>query len=511
MDGGRRGWTRFGLASFVGALGIGMGSVVVVGACSSDPAGNTPADGGPNGEADVSAHTSDAPTGTPLDSYRSGHRLRAEVLRAGDAVRFEQFFDTKRNEPCSFWETIPGEYRCLPSWTIAKYADSTCGTPAVAHLSSCAPDLEYAAVTVAPTDCTVQHRVSAIHPVGDVAEGGTYEKLVDGQCTQVIPSEGMVRRILGPEIPLTEFVKATSAAANVTTDLAVERLLGEDGSELTRDRIIDRTRDAGCGTWVVGAPGATSIACIPGGPVHAFEESGPWANASCSTLAARAFAPTGCLPGTVVVRHTEIDGGACGPQLMRTIHERGAALPTLYEGAECTLASPPPGIDFFAVGPELPVSVFPAIDETLFGTGRLRVMAYAKAGVELGTSSFYDTSSRTDCVPAPFTDNKLRCVPHDARHYVLKDRFKDPSCLQPIHLESPCHPATLLVDGTSGCGGAGFDVNVFPLGAPFELASYYVKSATSCDPIANDGLVANDVLAPVPASQRLIEVARVRE
>lgn len=514
--GARRGWARLGLASFTGVLGVGIGFSVIVGACSSDTVsgavGDAAADGRPSGDTDVSAPPSDASTGAaPLVAYRSGGRLRAEVLRAGDAVRFEQFFDTKRNESCSFWETSPGEYRCLPLWTVAKYADGTCGTPAVAHLSSCTPDIGYAAVTVAPTGCTAQRRVAAIHPIGDVADGATYEKLADGQCTQVISSEEATRRVLGPEVPLTEFVKATSVPVNVTAELAVERLFGEDGSELTRDRIIDRSRDAGCGTWVVGAPGATSIACVPNPPFYAFEESGPWANASCSALAARTFAPAGCSPGAVVVRQSEIDGGACGPRRMSTLHERGAALTTHYEGAECSASSQPPDVDFFAVGPELPASMFPAIDETLFGAGRVRVMAYAKAGVELGTSSFYDTMTMRPCVPAPFADKKVRCVPHGARHNVFKDRFKDPSCLQRIYLDNPCDRVTMLIDGNPGCGGAGFDVNVLPLGAPFELATYYVKSATTCDPIANDGLVAYDVLPPVPASEHLVEVVRVRE
>lgn len=503
---------RFGLVA--GVFGFGLGSVVVVAACSSDDVERAPADGGPSGDPDASP-PSDAPTGTPLVSYRSGRRLRAEVMRAGDATRFEEFFDVERNETCSFWETTPSEYRCLPRWTVAKYADATCGTPAAAHLSSCIRDVAYAAVTVAPSDCTVQHHVVAIHPVGAAAEGDTYEKLIDGPCTPV-SAEGMERRALGPAIPLTAFVKATSAPVNVTADLAVERLFGEDGSELTRDRLVDRTRDAGCGTWVIGAPstpstpGTTSIACVPAPAVQAFAESGPWANATCDAPAGRAFAPAGCAAGPVVVRHFEIDGGACGPRRIRTLHERGAALTTIHSGTECLPASPRPGEDFFAVGPELPATTFPIIDETLFGTGRLQVKAYAKAGVELGTSSFYDASSKSTCVPVRFTDGKLRCV-GAARYNVLGDRFKDPSCLQRIYLESPCDTPTMLIDGDPGCDGAGLDVNVRPLGAPFELTTYYVKSETTCDPIPNDGLAAYDVLAPVPASEQLVEVTRVRE
>lgn len=511
----RRGKTRLGVASLAGGLGAGMGSLlVVVGACSSDAVrnGNAPAtDAAPDGDMDVTIPSSDAATGAPLAPYRSGSRLRAEVLRAGDVVRFEQFFDTERNELCSFWETIPGEYRCLPNWSVAKYADSTCGTPAVAHLSSCSSDLKYAVVTAPPTDCAVQNRVPAIYPVGDVAEGETYQKHVDGQCTQEPRPEGTVRRTLGPAIPLTAFVKATSAPTNVSADLAVERFIGEDGSELTRERLIDRTRDARCESWVVGAPNATITVCIPDPPIYAFEDTSRWANASCSEPAARAFAPAGCLSKSVVVRRTPIDAGACGPHVAVTLHERGDVLTTLYEGDGCSAAAPPLDALFFAVGQELPASAFPTIDETLFGTGRLRLMAYAKAGVALGTSSFYDMNTEGPCVPASFTDGKLRCLPRTARASAPKDRFKDPACLEPIYLEGPCHPATMILDGMPGCGNPGYDLNVRPLGAPFELATYYVKSETTCDPITNDGLVAYDVLAPVPASERLVEVTRVRE
>ena len=300
--GARRGWARLGLASFAGVLGVGLGFGVVVGACSSDAVpevvGDASVDGSPSGDTDVSAPPSDASTGAaPFGSYRSGGRLRAEVLRAGDAVRFEQFFDTKRNESCSFWETNPGEYRCLPLWTVAKYTDGTCGTPAVAHLSSCTPDIKYAVVTVAPTGCTAQRAVAAIHPVGDVADGATYERLVDGQCTQAIPSEGMTRRTLGPEIPLTEFVKATNAPANVTADLAASSVCSAK-TAASSPAIASSTAAATLGADMGGRrPGATSIACIPNPPFYAFEKSGPWANASCTALAARTFGLADCSPG----------------------------------------------------------------------------------------------------------------------------------------------------------------------------------------------------------------------
>ncbi len=503
MDSTRRGWTRFGLTSF------GAGAVVVVGACSSAPVEHPPGDGGPSSDTNVSTPERDATASAPFAPYRTGRRLRAEVLRSGDAARFEQFFDTERNELCSFWETSPGEYRCLPTWAVAKYAERECGTPAIAHIWSCSGHIKYAVVTEAPTGCGVQRRVTAIYPVGDVAPAGASYELNEGRCTEAAPPDGFARRTLGPAIPLTEFVKATSAPANVAEDLAVERLVGEDGSELSRDLLIDRIRGGRCEILRVGGLGASSIACIPAHPARMIAGEGPWADAECSAPAALGAAPEGCAPGQVVVRQEQTTG-ACGVESVSTLAERGEALSTIYSGPECSGGAPGPDAHIFAVGPELPASAFPAIDEMFFGTGPLRTKAFAKAGVAVGRSTFYDTSSESACMPAAFADGKLRCVPDGARRYTFRDHFKDPLCSQPIHVGGPCDTATMLLDGAYGCGEDAHDVNIFPLGAPFELTTYYVKGAT-CEPITSSGIVAYDVLPPVPASERLAEITRVRE
>lgn len=505
----RRSSKRLGFASLASALNVGF---VLLGACSSDAVEQATSDAGPSDDANVTTDggPSDASTHGSIATYRSGSRLLAEILRAGDAVRFERFFDTKRNETCTFMETADGEYRCLPTWTAAKYADSSCGKPTVAHLSTCGADTRYAVATVGSTGCARQFRPSAIYPIGDVSEGETYDKLVDGRCEPRPPAEE-TRRVLGPEIPFTEFVKATVVTANVTEDLAVERLVAEDGSELTLDRQIDRTRDAKCSIWRVGAPDAESIACLPK-VAYAFEKMAPWANASCTEPAAQSFTPEGCPAGEVIARESLIgEDDLCGPYRRLTVHERGAELATIYEGAECTSAKPWPDTRFFSVGPELPVASFPAIEETLFGEGRLRVVAFAKAGIPLGTSDFLDTGSKSRCAAASFTDGKLYCVPRETRPSSPTQFFKDPSCLQPVYVDGPCHPVTVLIDGDPTCDGAGHDTTVTPLGAPFELATYYMKSET-CEPIVNDaGLVAYDILAPVPVGELLVEITRVRE
>ena len=504
---------RYGLALLSVLLGV-----AVAAACSSeDPSQTSPADAGPSGEGSV---TTDGPVDTPssLTFWRSGSRLRAEVLRAGDATMFERFFDTHRNEACSFQATAPGEYHCLPSAMNVAYAEPTCETPAVAIVRSCTKTTKYATTAATITaECDSHYLVQKVFTVGpSIAEGDTWDTVVTGTCALVerSPEDGSVRHALGPEVPLTEFVKATISRVSLSSDISVRRLVGEDGSELTLGALFDHTRDAGCGVVFVGPPNASVGACIPERFAHADTESNRFANASCTEAAAYAVYPPGCTSTSdgVAVLHSRVDAGAgCRPSSMRTIHERGGPLTTWYEGPSCTPVATEPGAAMFALGPELAPSVFPAIDEQVFGTARVGLRAFAQAGVRLTNGSLYDVTAKRHCAPSMFSDGKLYCLAGDVVPYGFKDRYKDPACTQPIYLSERCSPARALVEVLEyGCTGNVYDAKLLPLSPPFELPTYYEKTAT-CDAKTNDIGLAHDVLAPVPAAGQLFELSRARE
>ncbi len=492
--------------------------VALAAACSSDdPARISLADAGPN-DAGI-ATTPDAPvdaaTRSPA-SWRSGSRLRAEVVRAGDAARFDRFFDTHRNEVCSFQATSPGEYHCLPSAMNVAYAEATCETPTMAIVRTCTKAIEYATTSATITaGCDSHHLVRKVFAVGPaIGEGDTYDTVVTGTCALVerSPEDGSVRHALGPEVPLTEFVKATSSRVSVSPDLSVERLVGEDGSELSREAFFDHTRDAGCTVAIVGPPNARSGACIPERAAHADTENDTFANASCTEAAARGVSQPGCAADGVALLHSRVDaGGGCRAAFVSAIHERGALLATLYEGPSCTPVAAEPGAAMFALGPELSPSVFPAIDEQVFGTARVGLRALANSGVRLTNGTLYDSTAKSYCVPSMFSDGKLYCLPSNVVTYGFKDRYKDPACTQPIYLSVRCSPATALVEVVDyGCTGNLYDANVLPLSPPFELPTYYEKTAT-CDAKTNDIGLAHDVLAPAPAATQLFELSRARE
>ena len=171
----------------------------------------------------------------------------------------------------------------------------------------------------------------------------------------------------------------------------------------------------------------------------------------------------------------------------------------------------PPGAAMFALGPELSPSVFPAIDEQVFGTAAVGLRAYAQTGVRLTNGALYDVTAKRYCAPAMFSDGKLYCLAGDVVRYGFKDRYKDADCTQPIYLSERCSPARALVEVVEyGCTGNLYDANVLPLSPPFELPTYYEKTAT-CDAKTNDIGLAYDVLAPVPAAGQLFELSRARE
>ena len=503
---------RYGLVLLGGLLGV-----AVAAACSSDdPVQSGPADAGPD---EASVTTPDGPVDAASGSltfWRSGSRLRAEVVRAGDAARFERFFDTERNEACSFAQTSPGEFRCLPSSMNVAYAEPTCESPSIAIVQSCTRTIKYATTaTTITAGCDSHYLVQKVFTVGPaIGEGDTYDT-ANGTCAivQRSPGGGSERHALGPEVPLTEFVKATIAQARVSSDLSVERLVGEDGSELTRESaLFDHTRDAGCGVMMVGPTNAKVGACIPERPAHADTENDRFANASCTEPAARGVSRPDCAAGGVAVLHSRFDaGGGCNPGFMSALHERGAPLATWYEGPSCTPATTEPGSAMFALGPELSPSLFPAVDEQLFGTARIGLRALAKNGVQLTNGALYDVTAKSHCAASTFSDGKLYCLAGDVVPYGFRDRFKDPACTQPVFLPDPCSPATALVEVIEyGCQGNLYDANLLALGPPFELPTYYEKSAT-CDAKTNETGLAQDVLAPVPAAERLFELSRVRE
>lgn len=190
--------------------------VILVTAC-----GPVRADDGQPGQPDgPTSPGSDAPGGgsgsgsDPLADYRSGTRIKMQVLTTPDgAKQFQGWFDTQRNEPCGFQLAYDGVTRCLPTFPFVafaaagangSYVDASCTQPAV-EAALCST-VTYILVLQSSTCPSVGPRVfPATQITARFVKNGA-------PCTATpIPTGSIVFGVSGPEIPPSSFQSATLA------------------------------------------------------------------------------------------------------------------------------------------------------------------------------------------------------------------------------------------------------------------------------------------------------------
>lgn len=458
------------------------------------------------------------PIGSGL--WKSGTRLRAELLQVGEARRFARFFDNTRNETCEIRRTTDG-HRCIPEATSVLFDDAACQVPAATSFDVCGEPPQYVARYAPSLDtcfrakvrvAQVWHRGAAI-PARDM-----FAWSPDGTCSPRSASQATYYA-LGAEVALTELVHAALEQEELTPTLGRGRFRGDDGSELVDGTFVDRSRDAGCVPTSIGPPSARMEVCAGDRPAHTDARSGPFADPACSTNAAESFLPPNCAPPTVVSRLEHLDAGPdasmCTDRSVTSLHAVGAPIATVYQsqaGACTPIASSTRR--YVALGPTIDPATLPAFEPALFGNGRGRVRALSSAGAQLDHGVFFDDAAKTACFPAKFADGKQYCVPDDTLHVgeTGLTRFKDPGCTQPIHVANVCAPVTFLVaGGLKECEP--YSATGYEVGAKLAITEYWTMNGTCDGPKtlnAHNELV-YDVLAPVPVSSHLLEIAQVRE
>ncbi|HWP07763.1 MAG TPA: hypothetical protein VNN72_18555 [Polyangiaceae bacterium] len=454
----------------------------------------------------VSGPTPIAPVELAGAAAKSGERLRAISWLSEDglSVPTGRFFDTERNEECSFQPANASEQHCLPDAAGPNLGfdivDADCRTPV---FSAC---YDYARLDLG-TACS---SAPALYELGDVIQG---DPKIKPDCSFSLKTEagGGYRRI-GARIPNEAFVRASASSSTPAgARLGVQQLSGEDGSALLLG-FYDAEEDEPCAPFHL--PDDGTRRCVPSSIAYAatyFDEE------TCSGTGRR---------------YAE---GACRRRVAYSLEEQAlyrlgkavARVPDYYfDGARCWESGGGPG---FEVADAVPLSAFEELVTTERGEGRVRMGTTETADglsvVPDPLRSYFqlrDQELERDCMIAVASDGAHRCVPLLYGTY-QPNLFADDRCETPLAAltggkRDESEPAWLVWTPTVrqiGCPNPA-STRVFELASePFTGTFYIPSSDADGNPLCVEYTGTRDDPLFEPAREvdpaRFVRVERVAE
>lgn len=466
----------------------------------------------PTGSADGG---DDAQTPSVFRLHASGTRLRAEVNRLGDVRRFQRFFDTLRNEPCAYLATSDGD-RCLPLPVpgVIHFEDADCTSPIAVQYACDEPPAYAVRWEADPAACIGPgERIAEIRRViAPLPPGAAYQREADGTCGRASPID-LQRYRLSEPIRLTEFVAATPATRDASTRIAVEFLVGTDGSEVATGTLVDRQGGGTCAPFRVGPRGGGTARCVPTPYAYSDDQLGPYADNACGEPVG--YVPRAACPTPRAVFRAVYGPGpspGCAREGDVSLFEPGARVENAFAGPSC--APFRAGRATYRLGAPLDPETLAAVPPQTFGSGRLRVQSPSSDGVQLTIGDLWDDVEQAPCSPATFADGTTYCLPSNAV-ITLNPRFKDADCTQEILVSELCVTAKYLVEHTSNeCASPEYGTTVRPLSAPYSLTQSYGRDGEGRCSAAiahTPNQQVYDLLPPVPASSRFAVLPSERE
>jgi hypothetical protein len=145
-----------------------------------------------------------------------GSRLKAEYRIADDGSKESisgVWFDSMRNETCSFGTAADGTDRCLPTGAVAaalSYSDTNCTMQVVSVVSGCAqPPYIAVPVAVSATSCSEAGGGTHIYSVGAATTPAALYVSAGGMCFPLGQVPMASYFTLGNEVAPTSFVGST--------------------------------------------------------------------------------------------------------------------------------------------------------------------------------------------------------------------------------------------------------------------------------------------------------------
>ncbi|MBX3192130.1 MAG: hypothetical protein KF819_34395 [Labilithrix sp.] len=377
--------------------------------------------------------------GTPAVS---GSRLRARYVTGGGARELVAFFDTARNEECTFQAAADGTMRCLPSAVTSvgtgasgwAFSDAECRQRAVV-LGACARETKYVATT--RLDGCGDGPVTSIRPVLTPA---TSMYTANGSTCTIQPAISLQGAFtLGDEIPFSQFVDAevaTFAAGDVAERVAV----ASDGARQHLGFRID-SLDADC-TFQVMADGVTR--CVP----TAFSVQLLYADSACTKAVAVLESSTSC-PSTRVFRDRGLDLACDGARAIFGVAPEtdGPAEESFFVPNSSSMTCTTFNTRFSGHTVRHLTNItasLPSAARRGVGEGRLVPALVEGARSADLVRGYHDVERSVDCTFTRAADGKLRCLPTGPEARLF---FADPSCRSPGRLAA--------FTGSASCADSG--------------------------------------------------------
>ena len=409
----------------------GLALLAAAAGCSSSGASVD----GPQASGDV---TSSGTTAT------SGSRLRAKYTTSGDARQLVGFFDTERQEDCTFRQAEAGHVRCLPADLIVSsgfngtYSDPGCEVGTVgAPVTGCASPAYVLITQYDTTTCaTGPFEIHKVLP----ASALLYALAADGSCGVTAPSTTSVLK-LGSKIAWSSFAEGT--VTSVAGALTEQRVVTPDGASATYGYHLDAL-DADCRFRAMSDGAARCIPDAPSGPLL-------YGDTACTQPTAVDYyqnqpLPFGCTgassgptlyiadgskAGDSYSTHVSCSGITAVYKVLDTKNDvtvyRSATPSTENDNQSCITSDGFVDSSARQLGDEISGSL-PSAPRISSGSGRLvtaLVLTTADDGTSVLVPGFHDTQLDLDCTFETASDGKLRCLPTAPSAQLL---FTDDAC-----------------------------------------------------------------------------------
>jgi hypothetical protein len=467
--------------------------------------GNAPAQSNSSHQAVQAEETATAPTSSasgvslpaehdrrPTSNQRSGSRLRVRAVVTDEGYQaVVGWYDQQRAENCEFQRDAEGALRCLPTATTddVYFADAAC-TDRVATVGEQKAD--YALVREG-TQCTMGVRVYALAGVVETP-GSLFQQSSRGECVAAasVPASGTFR-VLGAEVPLTEFVAGRQGVEGTDARVKAIGLVADDGA-ISVTGFMDGELQTPC-AW----EGDRYAACVP-----LTTEVSTFADEACSQPLLQPGRDV-CASGVTFGAARDADGCDIG------YYRPGEPFQgsTVYEVTDESFQSRDVSADE-ASAMQLGVPVLSSDlawgnRERLAGaTSRLIPEHWTTRDGGVWFSNWYDSVLDAACRFVATGDDVWQCLPTEAGGEVL---FADASCTQPITEAKPVDycsdvtPPSFVTEQVADASGHSVLRVRRVLAARPHLATVYRQTAGGCQ---GEAVTSNgkhfDLSQPLPAS-----------